>query len=144
LILADRLIPTAELIPTTDHSAPIMKATVLIAEDAVEQALALQPDVLSLDTRTPGMTGLEAAQTLAEDWPDLAKPFPLLVFVTAYDQDASHAFEQAAVDYVLKPVQPDRLEKTCARLQAALQQRAQSEAAQPSWDAAIHTLRELM
>ena len=85
MILADRLIPTAELIPTTDHSAPIMKATVLIAEDAVEQALALQPDVLSLDTRTPGMTGLEAAQTLAEDWPDLAKPFPLLVFVTAYD-----------------------------------------------------------
>jgi len=144
LILADRLIPTAELIPTTDHSAPIMKATVLIAEDAVEQALALQPDVLSLDTRTPGMTGLEAAQTLAEDWPDLAKPFPLLVFVTAYDQDASHAFEQAAVDYVLKPVQPDRLEKTCARLQAALQQRAQSEAARPSWAAAIHTLRELI
>ena len=144
MILADRLIPTAELIPTTDHSSPSMKATVLIAEDAVKQALALQPDVLSLNTRTPGMTGLEAAQTLAEDWPDLAKPFPLLVFVTAYDQDASHAFEQAAVDYVLKPVQPDRLEKTCARLQAALQQRAQSEAARPSWAAAIHTLRELI
>jgi CheY-like chemotaxis protein len=85
LILADRLIPTAELIPTTDHSSPSMKATVLIAEDAVKQALALQPDVLSLDIRMPGMTGLEAAQTLAEDWPDLAKPFPLLVFVTAYD-----------------------------------------------------------
>jgi len=173
LILADRLIPIAELIPPTDHCVPIMKATVLIAEDeallaadlqaqltrmwpdlhcvasvadgeaAVRQALALQPDVLFLDIRMPGMTGLEVAQALAEDWPDLAKPFPLLVFVTAYDQYALHAFEHAAVDYVLKPVQPDRLEKTCARLQAALRQRAQSPVAEPSLEAAIHTLREL-
>jgi len=102
------------------------------------------PDVLFLDIRMPGMTGLEVAQALAEDWPDLAKPFPLLVFVTAYDQYALHAFEHAAVDYVLKPVQPDRLEKTCARLQAALRQRAQSQAAEPSLEAAIHTLRELL
>ena len=168
------MIPTTELIPTTDHSVPIMKATVLIAEDeallaadlqaqltrlwpdlhcvasvadgetAVKQSLALQPDVLFLDIRMPGMTGLEVAQALAEDWPDLAKPFPLLVFVTAYDQYALHAFEHAAVDYVLKPVQPDRLEKTCARLQAALRQRTQSQAADPSLDAAIHTLRELL
>jgi DNA-binding LytR/AlgR family response regulator len=164
----DLLIPTAEL------SVPIMKATALIAEDeallaadlqaqltrlwpglrcvasvadgeaAVERALVLQPDVLFLDIRMPGMTGLEVAQALAEDWPDLAKPFPLLVFVTAYDQYALHAFEHAAVDYVLKPVQPDRLEKTCARLQAALRQRAQSQAAEPSLEAAIHTLRELL
>ncbi|SAL13606.1 LytR/AlgR family transcriptional regulator [Caballeronia udeis] len=168
------MIPTAGLIPATDHSVPIMKATVLIAEDeallaadlqaqltrlwpdlhcvasvadgetAVKQSLALQPDVLFLDIRMPGITGLEVAQVLAEDWPDLAKPFPLLVFVTAYDQYALHAFEHAAVDYVLKPVQPDRLEKTCARLQAALRQRTQSQVADPSLDAAIHTLRELL
>jgi len=168
------LIVSTELIATTEHSVPIMKATVLIAEDeallaadlqaqltrlwpelhcvasvadgetALEQALAWQPDVLFLDIRMPGMTGLEVAQALAEDWPELAKPFPLLVFVTAYDQYALHAFEHAALDYVLKPVQPDRLEKTCARLQAALRQRAQSQAAQPSWEAAIHTLRELL
>jgi len=169
------LILSAELISTAnDHSVPIMKATVLIAEDeallaadlqaqltrlwpdlhcvasvadgktAVEQALALQPDVLFLDIRMPGMTGLEVAQALAEDWPDLAKPFPLLVFVTAYDQYALHAFEHAAVDYVLKPVQPDRLEKTCARLQAALRQRAQPQGAEPSLEAAIHSLRELL
>ncbi|MDN7181157.1 LytTR family DNA-binding domain-containing protein [Caballeronia sp. SEWSISQ10-4 2] len=119
-------------------------ASVADGETAVEQALALQPDVLFLDIRMPGMTGLEVAQALAEDWPELAKPFPLLVFVTAYDQYALHAFEHAAVDYVLKPVQPDRLEKTCARLQAALRQRAQSQAAEPSWEAAIHTLRELL
>jgi len=118
-------------------------ASVADGEAAVEQALALQPDVLFLDIRMPGMTGLEVAQALAEDWPDLAKPFPLLVFVTAYDQYALHAFEHAAVDYVLKPVQPDRLEKTCARLQAALRQRTQSQGGEPSLDAAIHTLREL-
>lgn len=169
------MILSAELIPTAnDHSVPIMKATVLIAEDeallaadlqvqltrlwpdlhcvasvadgktAVEQALALQPDVLFLDIRMPGMTGLEVAQALAEDWPDDAKSFPLLVFVTAYDQYALHAFEHAAVDYVLKPVQPDRLEKTCARLQAALRQRAQPQVAEPSLEAAIHSLRELL
>ena len=54
------------------------------------QALALQPDVCFFDIRMPGCTGLEAAQALAEDWPDgpAAPPFPLLVFVTAYDEYA--------------------------------------------------------
>ena len=47
----------------------------------------------------PGLTGLEAAQALAEDWPEDA-PFPLLVFVTAYDQYALQAFDAQAVDYL--------------------------------------------
>ena len=89
---------------------------------AVEQALALRPDIVFLDIRMPGMDGLEAAQAIGEDWPEGAAP-PLLVFVTAYDQYALQAFEQAAVDYVLKPVQPERLAQTCARLRAALQRR---------------------
>jgi DNA-binding LytR/AlgR family response regulator len=54
---------------------------------AVAQALALKPDVCFFDVRMPGTDGLEAAQALAEDWPDDA-PFPLLVFVTAYDRYA--------------------------------------------------------
>ena len=83
-------------------------------EAAVEQALALRPDVCFLDIRMPGMSGLEAAQALAEDWPDDGTPFPLVVFVTAYDQYALQAFERAAVDYVLKPVEPARLAQTCA------------------------------
>ncbi len=91
---------------------------------ALEQALALQPDMLFLDIRMPGMTGLEVAAALAEDWPEHGKPFPLLVFVTAYDQYAVQAFERAAIDYVLKPVLPGRLAQTCARLQAALGARA--------------------
>ena len=90
---------------------------------AVEQTLALRPDIVFLDIRMPGMSGLEAAQAIGEDWPEGTPP-PLLVFVTAYDQYAMQAFEQAAVDYLLKPVQPERLAQTCARLRAALQRRS--------------------
>jgi DNA-binding LytR/AlgR family response regulator len=90
---------------------------------AVEQTLALQPDVLFLDIRMPGRSGLEAAELLAEDWPD-GQPFPLVVFVTAYDDYALQAFDQAAADYVLKPVSDARLAKTVARLQARLAQPA--------------------
>ena len=98
-------------------------ATVGSGTAAVSQALTLQPEVMFLDIRMPGMTGLDAASALAEDWPDEGAAFPLLVFVTAYDQYALQAFDRAAVDYVLKPVQPDRLAETCQRLQAALTQR---------------------
>lgn len=87
-------------------------------------ALVLQPDILFLDIRMPGMSGLEAASALAEDWPENGKPFPLLVFVTAYDQYAVAAFERAAIDYALKPLLHARLKHTCARLQATLARRA--------------------
>ena len=86
---------------------------------AVAEALAQRPDVLFLDIKMPGKTGLEAAQELAEDWPEDV-PFPLVVFVTAYDQYALQAFEQAAADYVLKPVSDERLGKTVERLKARL------------------------
>jgi DNA-binding LytR/AlgR family response regulator len=96
----------------------------------------------------PGMSGLDAAQALAEDWPaagDGAQPFPLLVFVTAYDQYALQAFEHCAVDYLLKPVQPERLAQTCARLQALLRQREASRSdAVPALEAALGQLRGLL
>ena len=113
---------------------------------AVDQALAMRPDVVFLDIRMPGMTGLEAAQALTEDWPEhAAKPFPLLVFVTAYDQYALQAFDRAAVDYVLKPVQADRLAQTCTRLQSALASRQQPQAATPdALEAAIGQLQDLL
>jgi DNA-binding LytR/AlgR family response regulator len=89
------------------------------------------------------MSGLEAAQALAEDWPDAGRPLPLLVFVTAYDEYALHAFERAALDYVLKPVQPERLAKTCERLQAALQARAQPQSGELALAPMIDQLRTL-
>ena len=88
---------------------------------AVAQALALQPDVLFFDIQMPGMNGLDAAAELLDTWPLEAgsKPFPALVFVTAYDQYAVAAFEAQAMDYLLKPVQPARLLKTIQKVQLA-------------------------
>jgi DNA-binding LytR/AlgR family response regulator len=90
---------------------------------ALNEALALKPSVCFLDIRMPGLSGLEVAQALAEEWPaNLA--FPLLVFVTAYDQYALKAFEVQAVDYLVKPVTPERLDEAVQRLQARLQRDA--------------------
>ncbi|KQV85066.1 LytR family transcriptional regulator [Massilia sp. Root351] len=105
-----RLWPEAELVATCAHGA-----------DALEKALALQPHVLFLDIKMPGMSGLEAAEELAEQWSGRAgKPFPQIVFVTAYDEYAVQAFEREAADYVLKPISDARLGKTIERLKARL------------------------
>jgi DNA-binding LytR/AlgR family response regulator len=120
-----------------------MVASVGDGASALEQGLALQPDVVFLDIRMPGMSGLEAAQALAEDWPDTGRPLPLLVFVTAYDEYALHAFERAALDYVLKPVQAERLAKTCERLRAALLARAQPQSGELALAPMIDQLRTL-
>ncbi|MBI5275989.1 MAG: response regulator transcription factor [Burkholderiales bacterium] len=90
---------------------------------AVQQALARHPDVLFFDIRMPGQGGLEAAAELAEEWP-AGKPFPALVFVTAYDQYAVQAFETQAVDYLLKPVQRERLQKAVAKVKRMLAARS--------------------
>lgn len=82
---------------------------------ALEAARAETPQVAFLDIRMPGMSGLDVARELL----DSLQP-PLVVFVTAYDQFAVEAFERAAVDYVLKPVQSERLAATVARLKARL------------------------
>ncbi|MCC7641559.1 MULTISPECIES: LytTR family DNA-binding domain-containing protein [unclassified Janthinobacterium] len=91
--------------------------------EALRQGLALQPDILFLDIKMPGKTGLEAAEELAEQWPD-GSAFPHIVFVTAYDEYALAAFEHAAADYVLKPVNDARLGKTVERLQQRLRDSA--------------------
>jgi DNA-binding LytR/AlgR family response regulator len=94
-------------------------ATVGDGHGLVQQALARRPDICFVDIRMPGLSGLEAAQALAEDWPDGA-PFPLLVFVTAYDHYALQAFDAQAVDYLVKPVDPARLAACVQRLQRRL------------------------
>jgi DNA-binding LytR/AlgR family response regulator len=109
-------------------------------EAAVVQALALRPDVLFLDIRMPGQSGLDAAAELAEEWPD-DQGFPALVFVTAFDAYAVQAFETQAVDYLLKPVQPERLRLTVQRVQALLVQR---RSATGGLDATLEQLRGLL
>lgn len=119
-------------------------ATVGDGASAVAQALQLLPEVLFFDIRMPGLGGLEAAAELADDWPQ-DRPFPALVFVTAYDQYAVQAFEAQAVDYLLKPVQAARLQKTVAKVQQALVTRAQA-AVHPaaSLDTTLEQLRQLL
>src|SRR5258706_1402983 len=65
----------------------------------------LQPDVVFLDVQMPGLTGFEVARRLLGD-----RAASQIIFVTAYDQHAIEAFEVNAVDYLLKPVDPARLE----------------------------------
>ncbi|HEY0062564.1 MAG TPA: LytTR family DNA-binding domain-containing protein [Telluria sp.] len=88
---------------------------VLVAEngnDAWDGFLELAPQVVFLDIRMPGLSGLEVAQRIGTR--------AHIVFVTAYDQYAVEAFDAGAVDYLLKPVQADRLERAVARLRAKL------------------------
>ena len=111
---------------------------------AVQKALQLQPNVLFFDIRMPGLSGLEAAAELADAWPATGsgtKPFPALVFVTAYDQYAVQAFEAQAVDYLLKPVQRSRLQKTIEKLQLTLAKPAQ---AAMDFEATLGQLRGLL
>jgi DNA-binding LytR/AlgR family response regulator len=99
-----------------------------VADDglrATELALELVPDVVFLDIKMPGRTGIEVAEVVADDWPD-DRAEPLFVFVTAYDNFAVPAFERAAVDYLLKPATADRLQQSVARLKARLADRAAS------------------
>ena len=70
----------------------------------------LKPDVVFLDIQMPQVTGIELLGMLDPD------TMPNVVFVTAYDQYALQAFEENAFDYLLKPVDPERLKKTLQRL----------------------------
>ena len=81
-------------------------------EEAVAAVEAERPDLAFLDIRMPGMTGIDAAKAIAGRCH--------VVFITAYDEYAVEAFEHGAVDYVLKPVERERIATTVARLKARL------------------------
>lgn len=121
LIAEDEPILAAVLTHTLRRLWPELEivATCANGVEALAQGLALLPDVLFLDIKMPGKSGLQAAEELAHDWPD-HRPFPQIVFVTAFDEFALAAFERAAADYVLKPVNDARLAKTVARLRQRL------------------------
>lgn len=98
---------------------------VAMAEDglqATEQGLMHAPDIMFLDIKMPGRNGIEVAEVMADEWPESSAE-PLFVFVTAYDNFAVSAFERAAVDYILKPLTPERLAQTVERLKARLAER---------------------
>lgn len=114
VLIEDEALPRADL---RERLAQLWPELHIVgeAEDG-PQGLALlhaqRPDVAFVDIRLPGLSGLELAQAV--------RGAMHLVFVTAYDQHALKAFEQGAVDYLLKPLQPARLAQTVQRLRDRL------------------------
>lgn len=78
------------------------------AEDAEEKIKELKPDLLFLDIQMPGKTGFELLQSL--------ESVPEVIFTTAYDEYALKAFDFNALDYLLKPIEPDRLKESISKL----------------------------
>ena len=92
--------------------------------EAAERIAALQPDLAFLDIKMPGLSGLEVAQGIEGQ--------TRVVFVTAFDEFAVKAFEQEALDYVLKPVSAQRLAQTVERVRRALVASPTAEASDDS------------
>ncbi|MCE2969242.1 MAG: LytTR family DNA-binding domain-containing protein [Burkholderiales bacterium] len=120
--------PTALIADDEPHLADYLRAKLAQAwpqlqivavagngEEALRQIEAQRPDLAFLDIRMPGVTGLEVARRRQG-----AALRPRIVFVTAFDQYAVEAFDADAVDYLLKPVTDERLDRTVSKLQAAL------------------------
>lgn len=127
LIAEDEAILAATLSAALQRQWPELSIVSTCANgiEALSQAVALQPQVLFLDIKMPGKSGLEVAEELADAWSGPA-PFPQIVFVTAYDEYAVQAFDREAADYVLKPVSDERLARTVARLRQRLQDKPAS------------------
>ena len=89
-------------------------------EAAVRMAAALSPDLMLLDIAMPGLDGIEVARELAR-----SRPTPVVIFVTAFDQFAVAAFDVAAVDYLMKPIEPSRLTEAIERARVHIRHRGQ-------------------
>ena len=121
--------------------------------EAVELTEVHRPDLVFLDIRMPGMTGVEAARAIAQlpvdDESEGGWRGCEVVFITAYDQYAIEAFEQGVVDYVLKPAERERLQVTVGRIKKRLAQResdapADDEASPPAMQQLLQKLAARM
>lgn len=90
--------------------------------DAVKAIKEQKPDLVFLDIQMPGFDGFSVVRSLVGE-----VEIPLVIFVTAFDEYALEAFETHALDYLLKPVDEDRLEEAISRVREALSQRAAIE-----------------
>lgn len=113
-----RLWPQLEIVPDARNG-----------HEAVELFDQHRPDIVFLDVHMPGLNGIEAARALARR--------AQIVFVTAYEQYALQAFEQGAIDYLVKPVEAARLADTVQRLQARL---GRAPDAGPAFDAVLERM----
>jgi DNA-binding LytR/AlgR family response regulator len=115
VVAEDEALLREELLALLRRAWPEL-AVICACEDggtALEAIAEHQPEFAFLDIRMPGLSGLEVAAAAAE-----ASPATQVVFVTAYNQYAIDAFERGAVDYLLKPIAPERLAATVQRLKA--------------------------
>jgi DNA-binding LytR/AlgR family response regulator len=99
--------------------------------EAVDLVGEHRPQIVFLDIRMPGLTGIEAARRIAQLEAFDDAPMPQIVFITAYDQYAVEAFEQGVADYVLKPAERERLLVTVERLKKKLADGAEAGPAAP-------------
>ncbi len=95
--------------------------------EAVSLVAEHRPELVFLDIRMPGLTGVEAARQIAQMEVGDDELLPEIVFITAYDQYAVEAFEQGVADYVLKPAERERLALTVERIKKRLLQRDAGE-----------------
>ena len=114
LIADDEEAPREQMLAALRVAWPALQVVAVAANgvDAWDAFLEHEPEVCFLDIRMPGLSGIDVARRIGAQVP--------VVFATAYDDHAIAAFEAGAVDYLLKPVQAERLAQTVARLQARL------------------------
>jgi len=115
--------------------------------EAVDLVREHKPDLVFLDIRMPGLTGVDAARQIAQlpgESDDDEWLVPEIVFITAYDQYAVEAFEQGVADYVLKPAERERLQVTVQRIKKRLAQRQDAEAGPDAASTAAAPLQQLL
>jgi DNA-binding LytR/AlgR family response regulator len=114
LIADDDEAPRAQLVHALRHAWPELRPLqeCVNGVDAWDSFLEHEPQVCFLDVRMPGLTGIEVAQRI--------RARAHIVFVMACGDHALAAFDAGAVDYVLKPIEPERLAQVCARVKARL------------------------
>jgi DNA-binding LytR/AlgR family response regulator len=125
--------PELELVAEAKNG---VEAVALVAEH--------RPDIVFLDIRMPGLTGVEAAKQIAQMEVGADELLPEIVFITAYDQYAVEAFEQGVADYVLKPAERERLALTVARLKKRLAARASGDAGEATDASPAQPLQQLL
>jgi two-component system, LytTR family, response regulator len=109
LIVDDERLARKELMKLLeDHSSIEVVGEAQNADEAFEMIETLNPDLLFLDIQMPGKTGFQLLEMLDS--------VPLVVFTTAYDEYALKAFDVSALDYLLKPIQPERLSETIQKI----------------------------
>lgn len=115
LIVEDEPLARAHLRSLLEEQAVIVAGEAEDAVRAIQLAEELNPDLMFLDIQMPGLTGLQLAEAMQN-----SSSNSLIVFVTGYSEYAVAAFERAALDYLLKPISPERLARTIVRAREQL------------------------